>query len=147
MTPGFFQITQKVFLIRGDDFLVLRDRKTQFGDLPGGRLAANEIYEPLEHAIAREMREELGNVDYRLQAEPAFLFPHRIQDGGHPALGIAYIAKYLGGDPTLSDEHDWMSWANIREYDPRPLFCEHMLDAVLRFQSSLHLARSIASSE
>lgn len=143
MTPGFFQITLKVFLLRkassGQEFLVLKDKDSQMGDLPGGRLAEPEIYESFSDAIAREMREELGAVEYRLREEPAFYFGHRIRNGGHPALGIAFTAEYLGGDIVLSDEHDWMSWVNLKDYDPRGLFQEHMLSAVLRFQNGLYL--------
>lgn len=142
MTPGFFQITLKVFLLRpgaNPEFLVLRDRESQMGDLPGGRLSESEIYEPFKDAIAREMREELGEVAYRLAEEPAFYFGHRIRNGGHPALGIAFTAEYLGGEIALSDEHDWMAWVPAKTYVPAPLFQEHMLSAVLRFQNSFHL--------
>lgn len=144
MTPGFFQITLKVFLHRNKaepEFLVLRDKDSQVGDLPGGRLSEMEIYEPFKDSIAREMREELGDVSYKLVEEPAFYFGHRIRNGGHPALGIAFTAEYLGGEIRLSDEHDWMAWVPAATYAPAPLFEEHMLSAVLRFQNSFHLPR------
>jgi 8-oxo-dGTP diphosphatase len=144
MTPGFFQITLKVFLLRngptGREFLVLKDKDSQMGDLPGGRLSESEIDEPFSRAIAREMREELGHLSYRLEEKPLFYFAHRIRNGGYPALGIAFAAEYETGEVTLSEEHDWMSWENVQTYKPEPLFQEHMLSAVLQFQNGLHLA-------
>lgn len=67
MKPGFFQITLKVVLVKERDFLVLRDAQTQQGDLPGGRLAQAEFYEPWADSLYRELREELGSsVQYTL---------------------------------------------------------------------------------
>ena len=144
MTPGFFQITLKVFLQRnasaGREFLILKDKDSQMGDLPGGRLSELEIYDPFSAAIAREMREELGGVDYALEEKPLFYFAHKIRNGGHAALGIAFAAEYLGGEIVLSEEHDWLGWENVQSYNPRPLFQDHMLSAVLQFQNSFHLA-------
>ncbi|MCE9598175.1 MAG: NUDIX hydrolase [Spirochaetia bacterium] len=142
MTPGFFQITLKLFLLRGEEMLILRDRDSKLGDLPGGRLSAEEIYLPFSKPLAREIEEELGTLTYDLNPEPAFLFPHRIQNGNHPALGIAFIADYKTGRVQLSDEHDWMDWVNVRTFTPAPFFKEHLLDAVVRFQSGFDLIRS-----
>lgn len=143
MKPGFFQITLKVFLQRngpgGREFLILKDKDSQMGDLPGGRLAEEEIYQPFYDAIAREMREELGDVRYSLAEKPLFYFAHKIRNGGYPALGIAFAAEYLGGEIMLSDEHDYQSWESVQSYDPRALFQDHMLSAVLQFQNSFHL--------
>lgn len=137
MIPGFFQITLKVFLVSGDKFLILKDAEKQVGDLPGGRFGPGEIYLPWKDSISREMAEELGkNVRYDLSRDPIFLFPHRIVNGGHEALGIAYQARYLGGEIQISDEHDFMQWVDIDSYNPSPMFSDHMLEAVRRFQKA-----------
>lgn len=144
MTPGFFQITLKVFLIRRADepeFLVLKDSESQLGDLPGGRLAEQEIEEPFRDSIAREMREELGRIEYELTEDPLFYFPHRIRNGGYPALGIAFLARYKSGNIELSEEHDSAEWVGVKSYRPEILFTEHLLSAVRRFQNSFDLAR------
>lgn len=147
MTPGFFQITLKLFLLRGNEMLILRDRDSQLGDLPGGRISAEEIYQPFASSLAREIHEELGNVEYSLEPEPIFLFPHRIQNGNHPALGIAFLGSFKGGKILLSDEHDWMDWVNVQTYTPAPLFKEHLLDAVVQFQSRFDVIRSKAAPQ
>ncbi len=116
---------------------MLRDRITGHGDLPGGRFGIGEIYKPWKESIDRELKEELGaDILYRIDEEPLFVFPHRIESGGHEALGIAYHADYQGGEIVISDEHDVFSWVSIKDYDPALHFIEHMLEAVLRFQNA-----------
>lgn len=134
MNPAFFQITLKLFLIKEGKFLVLKDRKSQFGDLPGGRLGEKEIYSPLTEALAREVCEELGDeIEYMVSDEPVFIFPMKMWSGGHEALGISFVGFYESGDIVLSDEHDFMEWVDLLTYDPSLLFSEHMLDAVNKF--------------
>ncbi len=135
MEPGFFQITLKVFLRHGDAFLVLRDRITQAGDLPGGRLSRSEFYGDWTAAIRRELREELGpDLACRLDEEPLFLFPHPIVSAGTDGLGVAYRAAYRGGPVRLSEEHDAYEWVPIATYDPSGFFTEPMARAVRRYQ-------------
>lgn len=137
MNPGLFQITLKVFITRGAELLVLRDRKQQVGDLPGGRLGPGEIYRPWSNSIHREIGEELGPEFFcRLNPEPIFLFPHFIQESGYEALGLAFAAEYLQGEIQLSDEHDWHAWKSLPDYDAGELFTDHLLAAVRRFQRS-----------
>lgn len=140
MSTAFFQITLKLFLLRERnerlEFLVLRDRKSQWGDLPGGRLEKGEILKPLNVALNREIREELGeSVSIRVDKEPFFIFGTVMADGGHEALGIAYTGTLESGEVELSDEHDLMEWVDVKTYDPSPLFHGHMRDAVIRFQT------------
>ena len=147
MTPGFFQISLKLFLMRGDELLILRDRASKYGDLPGGRLGETEIYLPFPESLGREIREELGeSVRYSLNPEPLFVFPHKMI-AGHEALGIAFIGRYEGGEIELSEEHGQMKWENVRSFDPRSVFFAHLLDAVLRFQSEFDLIRRKAPAE
>lgn len=137
MKPGFFQITLKVFLRKGGAFLVLKDAESGFGDLPGGRLGQGEIYDPFPMCIDREIKEELGDIKYLLREKPLFYFPHRILNGGHEALGIAFLAEYQGGEIRLSEEHNQMSWENVEAYHPGELFKDHLLYAVEHFQRML----------
>lgn len=135
--PGVFQITLKVFLRRGDEFLVLRDAKAGVGDLPGGRFNPGEIYEPWVDSVRRELSEELGDGFEFVIAnggEPVFIFPHFIQESGYEGLGIAYVADFVGGELRLSAEHDAMRWVSVKDWDASEWFATHLLGAVQRFQ-------------
>ncbi len=135
MQPGFFQISLKVFLQRGTQFLVLRDALSGLGDLPGGRISHEEFYGDWTACVYRELAEELGNdVHYTLSSEPLFVFPHHIVSAGTEALGIAYHALYKGGKVQLSPEHDAQDWVDVAVYEPSPFFHPHLAAAVRRFQ-------------
>jgi 8-oxo-dGTP pyrophosphatase MutT (NUDIX family) len=128
---GFFQITQKLFLRDGEMLLVMRDRKSGFGDLPGGRMDEDEFYNDWMISIDREIREELGSeVKIKVNPKPFMFHKHRVNEGNHPCVIIGYHAELISGKIRMSDEHDFMEWVNINNYNPSPLFTEYMLDAV-----------------
>lgn len=128
---GFFQITQKLFLRDGNLLLVLRDRKSGHGDLPGGRMNEDEFFQDWTESISREISEELGpNIKIEVKPNPIFVYKHRVNEGNHPCIIIAYDAKRIEGKVELSDEHDYMEWVDIKSFDPKKLFSEYMLEAV-----------------
>ena len=138
MTPGetvlkhdCFQITQKVFIRDGNRLLVMRDRKSGYGDLPGGRMTEREFFSDWMHSVARELQEELGSlVQLDIRAQPIFIHRHRVNDENFPCLIIAYEANFKSGNLVISEEHDYMEWVDIQEFKAEELFSEHMLDAV-----------------
>ena len=138
MIPAFFQITLKAFLLDPDGkLLILRDRASGLGDLPGGRLGRGEIYISWGECLNREIREELGDaIRYELHEEPVFCFPHYMVSDQCEGLGIAFQGKYFDGNISLSDEHDFMEWVNPDEYRFETLFKDHMLDAIYKFLST-----------
>ncbi|WCL49424.1 NUDIX hydrolase [Leptospira sp. GIMC2001] len=131
---GFFQITQKLFLRRGDELLVLRDKKSGYGDLPGGRMTEKEFFEDWIDSLDREMAEEMGSgFLYSTNPEPIFIHKHKVTEGNHPCIIIGYEGKYISGEVEMSDEHDYMEWVNVKTYDPSTLFEDYMLDAVRKY--------------
>ncbi|MBI3395484.1 MAG: NUDIX domain-containing protein [Spirochaetia bacterium] len=137
MTPGFFQITLKVFLHDGSRIIVLRDKESQEGDLPGGRISKEEIYKPWTESIEREIKEELGpDVKVALHPEPLFILPHWIKSGGHEAVAIFFRADFKGGNIQLSDEHDRMAWVDLASFDASTWFSDHLLAGVERYQKT-----------
>ena len=135
MKHACFQITQKLFIRRDGKFLVLRDRKSGYGDLPGGRITEEEFFGSWTDSVKREITEELGDeFVVNVNPEPAFLYPHRVNLDDHPCLIIAYHADYVKGEPVISDEHDYMSWEEIKTFSPESLFSEYMLEAVKLYQ-------------
>lgn len=109
----------------------MEDSSSHEGDLPGGRLNDDELHAPFTESLSREIREELGPVQFRLPGDPIFIFPHFVKKDGVDALGVAYIGEYLGGDIQLSDEHTRFFWASLDEPTPS-IFTDHMKSAVDR---------------
>jgi len=135
LKPAFFQITLKLFLLDSSGkLLILRDRASGLGDLPGGRLGKGEIYTAWTQTIQREIREELGSqMSYSVRENPIFCFPHFMLSDQCEGLGIAFQGIYEGGELHLSDEHDYHEWADLKKYNFENLFKDHMLEAVLKF--------------
>lgn len=131
MSHGFFQITQKAFIRNGDYLLVLRDKKSGEGDLPGGRMSQDEFFKDWILSLKREITEELGE-NFLIQIYPDIILvqKHLVTQGNHPCIIFGYHAKYLSGELTISDEHDYYAWVNVHEFKPESLFSEYMLDAV-----------------
>lgn len=128
---GFFQITQKVFLRDGQKLLVMRDRKSGHGDLPGGRMNESEFFADWLNSIDREIHEELGSdVIAKVSPKPIFVFKHRVNEGNFPCIILAYKGDFISGKIEMSDEHDFWDWVDIKTYDPSIFFSEFMLDAV-----------------
>ncbi|TGK07031.1 NUDIX hydrolase [Leptospira semungkisensis] len=132
---GFFQITQKVFLRKGKDILILRDKKSGFGDLPGGRMNEDEFYGDWLASLSRELQEEMGDsCEIKIHPKPIMVHKHRVSDGNHPCVIIGYHGEFLSGEIKISDEHDYLSWVDAISYDPNGLFFEYMLDAFKLYQ-------------
>lgn len=131
---GFFQISQKLFLRDGDKLLIFRDKKSGYGDLPGGRMNEDEFFEDWLDSLRRELREEMGTrFEYEVNPEPFLIHKHRVTEGNHPCIIIGYKGVYKGGEILMSDEHDFMEWVDVKTYDPSPLFEDYMLEAIRKY--------------
>jgi len=128
---GFFQLTQKIFIRNHQSILVLRDRKSGVGDLPGGRMTEEEFFGDWVKSLERELVEELGeNFQLQIDPDPIFLKKHRVEEGQFPCMILAYKGIYSGGVVQLSDEHDYFDWVDSKNFDPGALFSGYMLEAV-----------------
>jgi 8-oxo-dGTP diphosphatase len=128
---GFFQITQKVFLRKGNSLLIMKDRKSGYGDLPGGRMDETEFFEDWMLSVKRELEEEMGKLfQYDIEPRPFLIHKHRVTEGNHPCVIIGYKAIYKGGEIVLSDEHEFMEWVDVNTYKPESFFEDYMLEAV-----------------
>ena len=136
--PGFFQITLKLFLRDGNRLLVLRDKESGQGDLPGGRITQDEFFADWQLALQRELREELGgNAQYSLEPSFFMLRKHLIDAGEHACLWIGYRGNWQGGEIRLSHEHDFMDWVDITSYNPESLFRGTSLAAIQEYLQTI----------
>ena len=128
---GFFQITQKAFIRNGNNLLVMKDRKSGEGDLPGGRMNEDEFYNDWLWSLKREISEELGQeIKLEINPEIILIHKHRVNLGNHPCVILGYHVEYLSGEIQISDEHDFFKWVDVRTFQPEELFSEYMLEAV-----------------
>ncbi len=128
---GLFQITQKVFIRNGNLLLVMKDKKSAAGDLPGGRMNEDEFFSDWMHSLKRELAEELGNdFHVKINPNPILVHKHLVNDGNHPCIIIGYDGLYESGEISISDEHDFFEWVDVNTYKPEKLFSEYMLDAL-----------------
>ncbi|MDX1958403.1 MAG: NUDIX hydrolase [Leptospiraceae bacterium] len=128
---GFFQITQKVFIRKGDELLVMKDHKSGEGDLPGGRMDQDEFFSDWLESLQRELLEELG-AEFKIKIYPDIFIvhKHRVNNGNHPCIIFGYKAEYVSGEIILSEEHDFYKWVDIKTYKPETLFSEYMLETM-----------------
>jgi hypothetical protein len=120
-------VAVKVFLEKGDHFLIFKDK---FGDwdLPGGRIKKDEFETDLSEVIKRKMSEELGDkLEYSLSARPEVLMRHeRVEASpGNPIVrifGIGYRAELIRGEPQMSDAHVEMKWVSTNDFTPENYF-------------------------
>lgn len=136
MEPGRFEVTLKALLLDGDRLLVLRDRASGEGDLPGGRIGQDELDPalPWSVALSRELREELGpDASWAVEPEPSFVWRHRFPSTGNLGLGVAFVGRWRGGPVILSDEHDAFRWVRLTDWDPEGWFVGTLAAAVARF--------------
>ncbi len=90
----FFKSPKSYFYVRGSELLVLRDRKSGLGDLPGGRMNEDEFFGDWIESVKREISEELGDgVDIQIKPEPILIHKHRVNEGNFPCIIIGYVAE------------------------------------------------------
>ncbi len=131
-------IAVKVFLERGNDFLILKDK---FGDwdLPGGRIKKFEFETPLPQIVARKMNEEVGeDVTYTLAPLPEILMRHeRVEASpGNPTVHIfclGYRAQLVGGEVKLQDSHTELLWVDRATFKPEEYFTGGWLKGVQEY--------------
>jgi ADP-ribose pyrophosphatase YjhB (NUDIX family) len=93
----------------GKVLLVRRARPPSKGlhSLPGGRV---EFGETMAHALHREVEEEAGlRIEIVGPAGWREVIPAESGDGHFVVM--AFAARWVGGEPVLSDELDGFSWA------------------------------------
>jgi ADP-ribose pyrophosphatase YjhB (NUDIX family) len=132
-------VAVKLFLEKGDTFLITKDIFNDGWDLPGGRIRRDEFDTSLEEVVARKVREELGDdVNYILK-EPVVFFRHeRVEaETGEQIriFAIGYRAEYTGGELKLGDHHTKFEWVPISTFDPEKYFTGGWKKGVIEYLS------------
>ena len=111
---GIFHVGLKALLRKGDAYLFLRTQRGHF-DLPGGRIDNVEYETPLLEVLAREIREELGEMQYKI-GKPVFAYRRYFKRREIYVFILVYEAEFTSGDIKLSEEHKDYEWIDPRNH-------------------------------
>ena len=141
----FYQVALKVLLRnKKGEFLFLkcRDSSSHAGyyDLPGGRIDVDEFHTPFEDILAREIREEVGDIKYTLDRRPATIgrkiipaaYTHSKERDFH-ILYVVFLVQYQNGEIKISAEHKDFMWLDLKSADTSKYFKEGVLECVNRY--------------
>ncbi|MFA5188942.1 MAG: NUDIX domain-containing protein [Patescibacteria group bacterium] len=140
----FYQISLKLIMKNNKGQIlglkgVKGGRYENYYDLPGGRIDTNEFLMPFAKIIAREVKEEIGNVKYKLNLKPVALGRHLssstkvIINNKKRIVRVFYLcfeAKYLAGKIKISFEHEGFAWLNLNKVNLKKYFKSANLDAL-----------------
>ncbi len=136
-----YQISLKVILKNklGEALILKADLNGSYAgfyDLPGGRISIDEFSVPFEEVVKREVEEEIGNIDYKINPKPVaigrYIIPakfNRPKKDIH-VLYIFFEAQYENGDIKISDEHDDHLWLNLSNQKLKKYFKSGILDGI-----------------
>ena len=125
----WYQVSLKLILKnKKGKVLVLKTLETGnfagYHDLPGGRIDTDELSVPFEDILKREVREEVGDIDFRMHLTPVAIarasFIRREKD-----IRILYLffeANYIDGNVTISNEHADYLWVDLNIINPTTYF-------------------------
>lgn len=122
-----YQVSLKVVFRDGDKMLALAKDKGSFAglyDFPGGRVDVVEFETDFMEILAREISEEIGDVEYELERRPVGMGRHRIAaDGEAPEIHVLYVlheAQWKSGTVKISEEHSGYKWLDVEEVRKAP---------------------------
>jgi NUDIX domain. len=102
-------------------------------DFPGGRIDVDEFATEIDQIIAREIKEEIGDIRFELSSAPVAIGRHQIGNGTR-VIYIFFEAKYLGGEIVISNEHLGYKWLELKNIDLAVYFKSGILDGVRMYQ-------------
>lgn len=142
----FYQISLKVIIKnnKGEILLLKANMEGSFAgyyDFPGGRIDTNEFTTPFFDIIKREIIEEVGNINFTLNAKPVavgrHLAPAIITKNDHDihVLYLFFEAQYINGEINVSNEHIGYKWINFSKIEPAKLLRSGNLEGLEMYLS------------
>lgn len=114
-----FEVGIKAFIINDKDELLLVQEHTGVWEIPGGRIDVGEGSAPLADILTREIEEELGtDIAYAIGAPVAIWV--RNNPERTPIFLVGFLCKKLGGEITLSGEHQAYRWVTKENWQELP---------------------------
>jgi 8-oxo-dGTP pyrophosphatase MutT (NUDIX family) len=137
----FYQVSLKLLLKNSEGKIlalkaVHNGSYAGFYDLPGGRIDTDEFKTDFSNIIAREVVEEIGNVEFQIQQNPVavgrHLIPASMTSSGKDihVLYLFFEAHYGGGELKISSEHAGYQWLDLAKIDPAEYFTSGILEGI-----------------
>ncbi len=134
-----YWLSLKLILRRGDEVLGLRARDDgQFAgyfDLPGGRVHVDEVDAPFRDVLKREVREEIGGVEYAIGPAPVAMGRH-VNANGDIFLYVFFVGEHRSGEPKTSHEHIGAEWLKLDNQAIEKHFVSGILEGMRTYLSS-----------
>lgn len=80
-----------------------------YNDMPGGRIEEIEVGAQFTDILQREIEEELGDIQYKIEHQPVAAVSCNWPNGQAMTF-IYFLTKYESGDLVISDEHWGHEW-------------------------------------
>ncbi len=143
----FYQISLKLILKnkKGEVLILKAVPKGSYAgyyDLPGGRIDTDEFGVPFPEIIKREVKEELGNIKFKLKPVPVAIGRHlilaRLTSAGKDIhiFHVFFEAKYLSGKIKISPEHEGLKWIKLSNKNLSELFRSGILEGMKMYLSN-----------
>lgn len=129
MNANHTEIIARAIIRSDENILLVRQRGKSWSFLPGGHVEAGES---VEHALVRELAEELGSeakiTDFAGAVEHGYL-----EDGAmHHELNLVFRATLSDREPVSQEDHlefHWLPVDQLSATDIRPAPLKHALAA------------------
>ncbi|OGF21607.1 hypothetical protein A2316_00875 [Candidatus Falkowbacteria bacterium RIFOXYB2_FULL_38_15] len=134
-----YQVSLKAILTNGDNKLLALKAHTGGSlagsyDLPGGRINDDEFNVSPESILEREIKEEVGNIEFTVNKYPVAIGRHLVPaKGGNQEIHIFYIffkGEIKSEEIKTSDEHSGFSWIDFPMDNPEKYFKSGILEGV-----------------
>ncbi len=130
-----YQISLKVIMKNSkDEFLGLKPpTDSSLGgsyEFAGGRIDVEEFETPFKEIVHREIKEELGDIEYDLKPKPVALGRHKISSDGAHVLYVFFEAIYHNGEINISNEHEGYDWLDLNTLDLDTTFRSGNLEGI-----------------
>lgn len=125
----WYQVSLKLILKNNkNEILALNALESEnfagYHDLPGGRIDVDEFSVSFEEILKREVREEIGDIDFRMRLTPVAIARANFmtKDKDVRILYLFFEGEYIDGNVTTSNEHAGHLWINFNTINPKTYF-------------------------
>lgn len=145
-----FLISQKILIYDPKEkrFLVLKVNESLWSkealsaygtwDLPGGRIQKDE---DREESLVMEVAEEIGKVDFEIVGNVHLV---DASSSNRRTLRPIILGYYLGGEVTLSDEHEEYKWIEKKEIDANKEYYPWLKESIRNAQKLIDSEQNLA---